>query len=427
MRTTRFVSRCLVVIVLLPCGSAFAQAPPPAGDAQSLAQEIARLRQDFEALQKEYRDRLAALEAKLAASSPPGATPVAPQAAAPAAAQIDAGAQGAGVPAASKVFNPDIAVVGDLLGAAGRNRVNPSPALEMHEAEMSIQAVVDPYARADFFVAFGEEGVELEEGFVTFPSLPGGLLVKGGKMRGAFGKVNGLHGHMLPWTDRPLVTSHLVNGEDGISDAGFSVARLIPNPWFFLEGTGQVFRGDSGELFMSSSRGDLSYVGHVRGYQDITENTNIEIGASYARGHNGSGLAADDDSFVTQLYGVDATLRWKPLRRAIYHSFVGRSELIWSRRDQPFGNQHAFGYYLSGDYQLARRWFAGARLDRSERAADPSVHDSGGSLLLTFRPSEFSQVRGQYRYIRFGAEDETAHEFLFQLQFSIGAHAAHPF
>ncbi len=39
----------------------------------------------------------------------------------------------------------------------------------MHESEASFQAIVDPYARADFFIAFGEEGVELEEGFITFP------------------------------------------------------------------------------------------------------------------------------------------------------------------------------------------------------------------------------------------------------------------
>ena len=124
----------------------------------------------------------------------------------------------------------------------------------MHESEASFQAVVDPYARADFFLSFGEEGVDLEEGFVTFTSLPGGLLTKVGKMRAAFGKVNTLHNHVLPWTDRPLVTNNLVGGEDGISDAGVSVARLIPNPWIFLEATGQVFRGDSGPRSSRSSR-----------------------------------------------------------------------------------------------------------------------------------------------------------------------------
>ena len=60
-----------------------------------------------------------------------------------------------------------MAVIGNFLGAAGHNQVNPLPALEMHESEASFQAVVDPYARADFFLSFGEEGVELEEGFIT--------------------------------------------------------------------------------------------------------------------------------------------------------------------------------------------------------------------------------------------------------------------
>ena len=79
----------------------------------------------------------------------------------------------------AKVFNPDMAVIGDFLGAAGSNKVNPNPALEMHESEAAFQAVVDPYARADFFISFGEEGVDLEEGFITFTELPGGLAHEG--------------------------------------------------------------------------------------------------------------------------------------------------------------------------------------------------------------------------------------------------------
>src|SRR5262249_16083930 len=162
----------------------------------------------------------------------------------------------------------------DFLGAAGRNEVAPPPSLEMHESEASFQAVVDPYARADFFLSFGEAGVDLEEGYVSFTSLPRGLLTRGGKHAAALRKGNKPHNTVLPWTDRPLVTQNLVGGEEGISDAGISVARLIPNPWIFLESTGQVFRGDSGTpespLFHASKRGELSYVGHVRAYHDIT-------------------------------------------------------------------------------------------------------------------------------------------------------------
>jgi len=439
MRATRFVWASVVAgTFMLGSSSAFAQE-----NAQAVRQEIDQLRRDFEALKQQYGDRLSALEAKLAVA---GGVPVAPPAtaaAAPAApqptAQVPPGAEGAGGPtgalpiyggavAGSKIFNPDIAVIGDFLGAAGRNASNPSPAMEMHESEASFQAIVDPYARADFFISFGEEGVELEEGFLTLTTLPGGLLTKVGKMRAAFGKVNTLHNHVLPWTDRPLVTQSLVGGEEGISDAGISVARLIPKRWMFLEATGQIFRGDSGDLFQSRTPGHVSYVGHLRGYQDITESSNIDLGFSYARGHNDAGLGDDDvlGTLVTQLYGVDATFRWKPLQRSIYRSFVGRTEWIWSRREQVDLLHRSNGFYVSGDYQLGRRWFAGARADRSGRATDPSLRDTGGALTLTYWPSEFSQVRGQYRRTNY-ALGPSANEFLFQFQFAIGAHGAHPF
>jgi len=105
---------------------------------------------------------------------------------------------------------------------------------------------------------------------------------------------------------------------------------------------------------------------------------------------------------------------------------VGRSEVIWSRRGQPNGVQNALGYYISGDYQFARRWFAGIRYDRSNRADDALLTDKGQSAVLTYWPSEFSQLRGQYRRTQY-ATGPTANEFLMQLQFSIGAHGAHPF
>ncbi len=82
--------------------------------------------------------------------------------------------------------------------------------------------------------------------------------------------------------------------------------------------------------------------------------------------------------------------------------------------------------YASGEYQFARRWFGGARYDWSERAYDASLVDKGPSLTLTFWPSEFSQIRGQYRRTRY-AEGVTANEALFQFLFSIGAHGAHVF
>lgn len=401
---------------------------------------------------RDLEDRLITVEGQLRMLKSQQPSPVQPAAAEPAAAQAgpqapvpepvpsqpavastpagesgtQAGTLGGAGGSAAKALNPDISAIGDFIGVAGHNPVQPSPSLQMHESEIGVQAIIDPYARGDFFISFGEEGVDLEEGYITFTALPAGFVARVGKMRSAFGKVNTLHNHVLPWVDRPLVTNNLVGGEEGLGDAGFSIQRILPAPkGIFLEATGQLFRGDSGDalhpLFVSSNKSDVSTVAHLRGYKDITESTNLDLGLSYARGHNDQGT-----DFLTQLYGIDATLRWKPLRRSIYHSFVARTELIWSQRQQLPLEQRAFGFYTSGDYQLGRRWFLGGRFDRSSRSEFANLNDQGGSVVLTYWPSEFSQIRGQYRFTRYAGNIDT-HELLMQLMFSLGAHGAHPF
>ena len=75
---------------------------------------------------------------------------------------------------------------------------------------------------------------------------------------------------------------------------------------------------------------------------------------------------------------------------------------MWSQREDAVGAQASVGGYGSLEYQFARRWFAGVRYDHSERADDSGVRDKGGSFLLTYWPSEFSQIRGQYRHTSLG-------------------------
>jgi hypothetical protein len=381
---------------LLALGSLSAQAPPdpkapPPPDAE---ERLKKLEEEVQALKK--------------AAAQPAEAP-APQ----------LGGAGGG---ASKALNPDISVIGDFLGAAGHNGVRPVPALDMHEAEVGLQAIVDPYSRADVFLSFANGAVDVEEAYVTFTSLPGELRARIGKMRAEFGKVNTTHNHALAWTDRPLVTENLVNGEDGIDDMGVSLSRILPAPGdFFLEGTAQVFRGNSGTLFQATQRKDTSFVGHLRGYEDLTENTNLEIGYSHARGHNELGSA-----YLTVLNGADLTLRWKPLTRSIYNSFLWRTEAVWSHRDQLLGTQRSFGFYSSADYRMDQRWTFGTRYDWSQRATDALQLDRGVSLLATYWFSEFSQLRGQYRLTRYDGKQDAA-ELRLQLLFVLGAHGAHAF
>jgi len=422
-----------------------------AQDNTELLNRMKAMEERIKALEAEVQSLKAQPAAVAPVTPPPVAVPPEPIAALPPPGAVPQ-LGGAG-PAAAKALNPDISVIGDFVGAAGNPQNRPTPSLEMHETEVGFQEVIDPYARADFFLTFGEHGVDLEEGYMTLTALPARLQLRVGKMRAAFGKVNTLHNHVLPWVDRPLVTQNLVGGEDGIDDAGFSLSRILPAPkGLFVEGTAQLYRGDSLNVFQAHKRSDLATVQHLRIYRDITDNTNIDLGGSWARGHSPFG-----DGW-NQLYGTDITLRWKPLQRSIYRSFVGRSELIWSRTVvnptlDPIARtgqdviRTPFGFYVSGDYQLNRRWFLGARFDRSQRIcglptepltfdnACPAqlglpifslVRDNGGSLLMTYWPSEFSQIRGQLRRTHYG-EGPWANEFVFQFMFSMGAHGAHPF
>ncbi len=356
---------------------------------RTLAGEVALLRSELKELrQSKSPEQSSGPQILLASAHPgPGALSSSP---APAAAQTTQTQTFGGASGNAKLLNPDISLIGDFIGTVGHNNVSPGPSLELHESEIGLQAIIDPYSRADAFLSFGETGVNVEEAYITFTSLPAGLLLKVGKKRADFGKVNTIHNHALPFIDRPLVTYNLVGGEDGIDDAGFFLSRFLPAPknWF-LEGSAELLRGDSDDLFHASRRRDVSVVGHLRAYRDLSESTNLDLGVSYARGHNSLG-----SNFLTNLYGGDATIRWRPLRRAIYNSFMFRTD------------------------------------DRSGHATDAHLTDSGFSGILTYWPSEFSQIRGQYRFGHLAtapSDFSNANEFLFQFLFVMGAHGAHPF
>lgn len=439
-RMYRSAAVCGLVLAISPWSRAYAQtagASPvaPAREVEQVRDELTRLEAEFASVRRQYDERLSQLEQRLnqlgggplvVASPGSPVAAAAPAAAAPQDAPPAPADQSAAMPASSsRVFNPDTSVIGNFLGVGGKNPNSTAPTFELSEAELSLQAVIDPYARADFFLSAGPEGLSVEEGYATFTALPHQLQLKVGKMRAQFGKVNTMHTHAMPTADRPLVTNNLVGGEDGLSDSGVSLSKLIANPIVFLEATGEVYAG-TGDVFQSTRHARPTFVGHLRGYRDITEDKNVDLGVSYAHGQTDIGLAQGLD-LHKDLVGIDATFRYRPLRRAIYQRLNLRTELIWSHQQlSSDAKTTAFGWYGLGEYQFAQRWYAGARLDRSGRALDGTLHDSGGSVFLTFWPSEFAQLRGQFRRTSF-AEGVKANEVLFQLNFAIGAHGAHAF
>ncbi|HUP63622.1 MAG TPA: hypothetical protein VNA69_24765 [Thermoanaerobaculia bacterium] len=323
-------------------------------------------------------------------------------------------------PGASRALNPDMSVIGTFVGHGGDvNEFEARGPMELGEVELAIEAFIDPYAKGRFFIAVGPEEVELEEGYAQFIALPWDLTAKAGKTKATFGKANTWHTHTRPWVDQPLILTRFF-GDEGLGDIGVSVSRPIANPFgAFIEATGEVYSGDVEEVFGRQADNDLFYNAHLKFFRDITENSNIEVGTSWARG------TLPDAVGHNRFAGVDVTYRWKPLQRSIYNSFILRFEGLANRRAD--FDDTLRGHYLSADYQFARRWFTGVRFDSAERLfEDARARDRALSATLTFWPSEFSQVRGQFRRTRLGG-GPSINEFLLQLQFAIGAHGAHVF
>ena len=324
----------------------------------------------------------------------------------------------------SKVFNPDMAVIGDFLGAVGQERQSSrrrrwrctNPRRRSRPSSIRTRA---PTSSSPF----GQEGVELEEGYLTLTSLPGGLLMKVGKMRARSARSTDAQPRAAVDRSAARVTQP-GRRRRGHRRRGISVSRLIPNPWFFLEATGQVYRGRVRDLPRADAerpelrRPPARVPRHLREHEPRSRRVVSPTGTTTPR-----------TTATTRLVGVDATFRWRPLRRSIYHRFLGRTELVWSRREQPAPDFTAQASATTRPATTSSRGAGSAalRYDWSERATNATQHDRGPVVPADVLAERVQPGARPVPAHRTTPRAITANEFLFQFQFSIGAHGAHPF
>jgi hypothetical protein len=444
---------------LLPVAALIALAPIAA--AASETQEIRELRKEVGELRdtvRELQDQIQQLkgqppaaaaktekaeqqkqlEAEIRAAMPtptPAAGASESVAAAPAPAVQPA--VGAGVGKSSSLLNPDISFNGDFTFLGTDNRqLNKANRFSFREAEVGFQAPIDPYARADAFITFGEgESPSVEEGYATFLTLPYNLQARIGKFRVSFGKNNLLHRHALSQTDRPLV--EVANfGEEGLGGTGGGVSYLVPNPWDqYLLLTGEVVNGLGEELEEAQgitlekpapgrSFGDFVYVGHAQSFFDLNDDNNVELGGSILANQPRTGTQ-------TRAYGVDLTYRWRPLGQAGYRQFLWRSEGYFTHEDTREAGPSVFdtqGFYSYGEYRLTQSLWIGNRVDWTEIPGTSGKKEWGVFPYFTYSPMEFGYVRIGYEFVRSDRlEDKDSNRFWLQYNFSIGPHAAHAF
>jgi hypothetical protein len=321
--------------------------------------------------------------------------------------------------------NPDIGVIGDFQGSyinKGKRNID----AYLNETEVSFQAVVDPYARADFFVSFGrnpetgEYGVEVEEGYLTTLSLPAQLQLKVGKFKQALGRINTVHGHALPFIDMP---NAFVNyfGEEGLNDEGLSLSWLIPNKKFYQE---LIFQATSGTgespVFQRGDNNRFVYLGHLKNFFTMGENATLELGITGITGPN-------DSARITNMAAADITYKWKPVKMNTYHSLTWQSEFFFNKANLTETlSSKSFGMYSFITYQLAKRWFLTGRYDYAQQPLDKKITEQAYSLTAGWYATEFSKLEWEAKTTGYNNESRSYQAWL-RWVFVIGAHGAHQY
>jgi hypothetical protein len=443
-RARRWTLGTIAALCLLIVPQA-AQAQDPQEDA------VTALRREIEELKKTYEDRISTLEKRLAeiegqqAAAPaapvqPAATPEATEdeelAALRAAAAEESGGQTtpteetatasgnpAPTPPAGDVsfgsernlnrLNPEISMTGDLVGFAtdrGREDFNG------REFELNVQSALDPYSLTKWTLSFSpEEGVDIEEGYVAYTGLRGGLTLTAGKFRQDFGQLNRWHLHALPQVDYPLALQTYF-GEEGLAQTGLSANWLLPHPWATAnELTLQLTDGES-DAFGGENFSNLVGLAHLKNYWDVNDATYAELGLSGVAGTNGHG----GDSRV---WGTDFTLHWQPPTRAKYREVTWRTELLRSERDDEENvRREAWGGYSYVESLVAQNLYGGVRYDRVEDPFDPDHVRWGLFPNLTWWQSEFVRLRGEYGFLKDNLTGDKENRFTLQLTWAAGPH-----
>lgn len=332
------------------------------------------------------------------------------------------GPAGAAPATSTSIANPAISVIGWFQSSAGSDPALPADAFALREVEVAFQAAVDPYSRADVYLAAGHEGLEIEEATLTWLALPGGSQAKLGRFRADLGKFNRTHPPETPFADRPLAAEAFL-GEEGLVTDGVSASLLVPTAlyWDVIAAVGNA-PSEGSPLFARERRDDLLALGRTSLFVPMGESADLHLGVSYANARAHADLRPEGER--AQVAALDLTLRWKNPRRSIYRSLLVQIELLGERGSQAATPTRRGGYGY-GLWQFTRRWSAGARLDRTDQPVGGRLDGLLG--LLQFRPSEFSTLSLQARRVRDVAAGENRDALFLKWIFNIGPHGAHPY
>lgn len=401
--------RSLIVASVLAAWLAPATAragDPPAGGAPDPAEQ-ARLE--------------AEIARALGAQPPPQAAPATPP-------------QGGPSALARVLLLPDISAVGSFAAVldgydagalsprSGATGPSGKPTFLFQELELALQAVVDPYARADVFVSFSPEGASVEEAYLTTLALPAGLQLRAGTLYSPFGRVNTTHPHTWEFLDAPLAHGRLL-GEEKLGGPGVDLSWLAPLPWF-----AELHLAAQSTAPYQGQAERLTGTARLAQFLGLSDAATLGLGVSFARRDEGNGAAR-------LVLGGDLLLKYRP--PAGRASVTLQAEYLTRTVDGApapgEGGPTGQGGYAQLFWRQDAWWGWGLRWELAPVGTGPggqdgfpSWNEQRWSVVGDWFATEFQRIGLQASLDQRPGADP-GWEWLLHWEFILGAHGAHPF
>ncbi len=329
-----------------------------------------------------------------------------------------------------QALNPEISVTGDMLVQhlveAPHYTEDARSGFQFRVLGLHFQSNLDPFSFVKVALEFNPSGVEFGEAYATWVNALPRTNLTLGKFRQQFGVINRWHQHALDQISYPLPLQ-LYLGEDGLNQIGLSLDWLMPSLTAQAnELTLEITNAQNEALFSGKAYGLPATLLHWKNYYDLNRDTYFEWGVTGLAGTNDSlGFTFQGEHRWTTMAGLDLTLSWTPVNKALYRGMTWRTELYYLNKELT-GNRKvtALGGYSYLDYRLSQRFVAGFRID----AAQPPEPENKGDLLwqvvpyLTFWQSEFVYFRLEFRHLQDSRQEQADNRVLLQLDWAAGPH-----
>lgn len=309
---------------------------------------------------------------------------------------------------------PDISAIGDFRAYSGNFKnldgeetdQNGNLNYQFNSMELALNGNLNPYTRADFYVANHAGEFEIEEAYLTFlRGLPLKAQLRAGKFLVDFGRLNIQHPHVYSFMDRPLM-HRVYFGYDGFNDMGVNVNFMLPTSFYsqlslnvlagdlfegHSHGHGEVVEGEEEEhehgFPEERATEDPIYSSRLNFFLPIGEKGNLDFGFSglYGAHHYN---AEEDEKLYTTMGAFD--IKYK-LKFSDYNSLTIMGEFMLNKRDAlvedeilmehyktDFSN---YGYWASIDYQFNKRYNIGFKFERSPGIFDAMEDNDYGYII----------------------------------------------